>query len=63
MSIVKGTPADISPDFLARIEKAFPEISTRWKPGDDLPTLACNTGHREVIDWIKYHARMSTTAA
>lgn len=63
MSIVKGTAADISPYLLDKLEKTFPEIQTRWKPGDNLEDLAYRTGQREVIDWIRTHAKLSSTGA
>jgi len=61
MSVVKGVPGDINPEFLSRLDKAFPEIQTRWRAGDSLEELANRTGHREVIEWITKHARMSST--
>lgn len=61
MSIVKGIAADISPHMLERLRQAFPEVQTRWKPGDSLEELAHRTGQLEVIDWIIAHARVSST--
>lgn len=62
MTIVKGIAADINPEFLERIKKAFPERQAIWQSGDDLPECARKAGCQEVIRWIERHARLSATA-
>ncbi len=58
-TLVSEAVPEVSAPFLKKLEAAFSEKAAIWKPGDDLPECARKAGNREVIEWIKHHARVA----
>ncbi|QIG73195.1 hypothetical protein [Rhizobium phage RHph_I40] len=55
--IVKGTPAEISPELLDKLENVFSATQAMYKEGDTLDSVAFRAGQTSVVEWIKRHAR------
>jgi hypothetical protein len=60
-TLIKGQAADISPSLWAKLQHAYPEVAGRYKDGDTLEAVAKRAGHLEVMDFIKQHARLTSS--
>jgi len=63
MQIARLNFADISEDFYDRLRTTFSMEEAMWKPGDETADVAFRAGQQYIIEWIKTHAKVSSTSS